>query len=64
VDGTVGYNVNGVAELERPDVGGGGRHAVLSEGARKFFAGALAKTLVLSHCGGSVLEELSEMVEK
>ena len=56
MDGTVGYNVNGVAELERPDVGGGGRHAVLSEGARKFFAGALAKTFVLSHGVGSVLQ--------
>ncbi len=55
VNGTVGYNIDGVAELERPDVGGGRRHAVLAEGASELFTRALAKTLVLSHCVGSVL---------
>jgi hypothetical protein len=56
VDGTVGYNVNGVTELERPDVGRRRGHSVLAERARKFFAGALAKTFVLSHGVGSVLQ--------
>ncbi len=62
VNSTVGYNVNRVAELERPDVCGGSWHPVLSEGARKFFARALAKTLVLSHCVGSVLDKMCELL--
>ncbi len=55
MDGTVGYNVNGVTELERPDVGRRRGHSVLAERAREFFARSLAKTLVLSHVVGSVL---------
>ena len=61
MDGTVGYNVNGVTELERPDVGRRRGHSVLAERARKFFAGALAKTFVLSHGVGSVLQGEGEI---
>ena len=55
VDSAVGYNIDGVTELERPDVGRRRGHSVLAERAREFFARALAKTLVLSHVVGSVL---------
>ncbi len=64
VDGAVGYNIDGVTELERPDVSRRCGHPVLAERAREFFARALAKTLVLSHVVGSVLRGRGEPIKQ